>query len=245
MSDVAYDLELVELSPELMTDINTEISGGASIPIPYRSFKSYTNQVASGSSYKAQISDMSHDVESAYSVIRKQTQGDAIAASIGTDAKSRSTALDPYRFIGGRFAISASNTIGPSDAAVTKYSYRDGSHYYPLAPVNLDVDSTLALENVISNFELDEKVPFMAEKVQSSTKRVPRFETDTFVLASNFTTTSDANIRNGLNSSATGAPIELDLTFSAGISNLTIDTFVVSTQTLYIKMNGASSLIKD
>jgi len=245
MSDVAYDLELVELSPELMTDINTEISGGASIPIPYRSVHSYTNQVASGSSYKAQITDMSHDVESVFSVIRKQSQGDSISVGVSTDDKSRSSALDPYRFMGGRFSLGADNVKGASDTIVTKYSYRYGSHYYPLSPANLDVDSTLALENVISNFELDQKPPFMAEKVQTSTKKVPRFETDTFVLASNFKTTSDANIRNGLNSSATGAPIELNLTFSAGVTNLTIDTFVMSTQTLYIKMNGAGSLIKD
>jgi len=245
ITDVAYDLELVELSPELMTDINTEISGGAAIPIPYRAVHSYTNQVASGSSYKAQISDMSHDVESVFSVIRKQSQGDAITADAGDDLKSRSSALDPYRFMGGRLSLGADNTTGASDAIVTKYSYRYGSHYYPLSPVNLDVDSTLALENVISNFELDQKPPFMAEKLQTTTKRVPRFETDTFVLASNFKTTSDANIRNGLNSSATGAPIELNLSFSAGVTNLTVDTFVMSTQTLCIKMNGASSLIKD
>lgn len=245
LSDVAYELELVQLSPELMQDINTEIAGGQSIPIPYRSVKAYRNQVASGTSYRAQVTDFSQNVEAVYSVIRKQSAGSVITASVVDELTSRSTEIDPYRFMGGRFSVDKTNTLNASDVIVNRYSYKYGAKMYPLSPVALDNDSTLALENVISGFELDEKVPFIAEKISTTGKKVARFETDLFVLATNFKTTKDSNLVNGLNSASTGSPIELDVQFEAPIQNILIDTFVVSTQTLYIKMNGASSLTKD
>lgn len=244
ITDVAYDIELVELSPELMNDINTEIAGGQSIPIPYRSVKSYRNQVSNGTSYKAQITDFSANVEAVYSVIRKQSAGSSVALSVN-ELTSRATNIDPYRFMGGRFNIDKTNTLNPSDVIVNRYSYKYGAHYFPLAPVSLDYDSTLALENIISGFELDDKVPFIAEKIGTTGKKVARFETDLFVLATNFKTTKDANLVNGLNSASSGAPLELDVQFENEISQLLIDTFVVSTQTLYIKANGSSSLTKD
>jgi hypothetical protein len=37
MEDVSYDMELVEVTPEIMNDINTELSQGAQIPLPYNS----------------------------------------------------------------------------------------------------------------------------------------------------------------------------------------------------------------
>ena len=242
LSDVAFDMELVEVTPELMNDINGELANGSSIPVPYRSIKSYVNQISSGQSYKAQISEMSHDVESVFTVLRPQLHTSRVSL---TDTTAKATSTDPYRFVGGRFNIGDANATTDGDTIVKKYNYRYGSKYYPLAPVNLDYDSTLALQNVISGFELDEKVPFLAEKLIVGTKKIPRFETDTFVLAQNFKTTGDSNLRNGINTSNTGAPIELDLSFNASVNNIEAHTFVVSTQTLYIKMNGQSSVLKD
>jgi len=41
LEQVSYDMELVEVTPEIMTDIDTELSQGAKIPLPYKSWRQY------------------------------------------------------------------------------------------------------------------------------------------------------------------------------------------------------------
>ena len=128
---------------------------------------------------------------------------------------------------------------------VSKYSFKYGSKYYPLAPVDLDVDSTIALENIIAGFELDDKMPFIAETIQlSDLTTVPRYEATDFMLAQNFKTTND-QILNGLNAASTGSPVELNVKFNSTVSNIEITSFVESTNVLYISKGGQSALVSN
>ena len=244
LSEVAYEMELVEVSPEIMSDINRELANGSQIPLPYKSWRSHTNHMASGKTFKANISESAHNVEAVYTVLYPQTAGSSITADIDTATKMKQSELDPYRFTGGRFKITNAGAQAANDQVIEKYSYKYGSKYYPLAPVILDKDSILALENIVSGFELDEKVPFLAEKVDGQI--FSHFESDTFVIAQNFKTTND-NLYNGLNSSSTGSPIELNLTFSSslGVPGLEIKSFIQSTNVLYIQQNGMASVVKN
>jgi len=215
LTDLSLELELVEVPNEIMRDINSELQGGNMIPLPYKHYRSFQNHIASGKSYKAFISESAHNVNAVYSVMLPQQH----ATTIGV---SKSSSDYPYKFLGGK----------GSTAVVSKYVYRYGSKYYPLAPVDLVGDSVLALENTISGFELDDKVPYLST----------RFDAENFMLTTNFKTTNDP-ILNGLNSSSSGASIEADLSFESSVSNIEIFTFVESQATLYIKQNGESSIV--
>ena len=156
---------------------------------------------------------------------------------------------DPYKFIGGRktLASATANTLTAADSTyyVTKYSFKYGSKYYPLAPVDLDVDSTIALENIVAGFEMDDKMPFLAETIRlTEGTSVPRYEALDFMIAQNFKTTNDALI-NGLNAASTGSPVELTVKFNASVSDVELTSFVESTFVLYISKGGQSSLVSN
>jgi hypothetical protein len=159
----------------------------------------------------------------------------------------RRSFLERNRFIGGRKVLVSGSadslTATDSTQYVTKYSFKYGSKYYPLAPVDLDVDSTIALENIVAGFELDEKMPFIAETIKlTNGSTVPRYEALDFMLAQNFKTTSD-NLINGLNAASTGSPVELNVQFKSTVSNVEITSFVESTSVLYISKGGQSALV--
>lgn len=247
LTDVSYDVELVEVSPEIMSDINSELSQGSTIPIPYKSWRHHVSHIASGSDYKANISESAQNVQAIYTVMRPQAQGSSIVGSISDNEKY--VVNDPYKFIGGRKALvsNAAREILATNVNtfVSKYSFKYGSKYYPLAPVDLDVDSTIALENIVAGFELDDKMPFIAETIKlSDLTTVPRYEACDFMLAQNFKTTNDQML-NGLNAASTGSPIELNVKFNSTVSNVEITSFVESTNVLYISKGGMSALVSN
>jgi hypothetical protein len=247
LTEVTMELDLVEVSQELMTNINTELNNGGTIPLPYTSYRSHPAQIASGSSAVINISDSSHNVNAVYSVFRPQTAGTTITA-IGDDDAGKlnnrfGTACNPFAFLGGKKKITGTNVTN-STTVVSKYVYRYASKYYPTAPVSLVGDSILALENMKSGFELDGamKTPYFAETIVVGDKMVPRFECDTFILGVNFKTTSDP-ILSGLNTSSTGSPLMLEVSFEQSVTAIECMTFVESASVLYIGRGGQSSTI--
>ena len=140
LEEVSYDIELVEVTPEIMTDINTELSQGAQIPLPYKSMKQYSQVMGSGIEFKANISESAINVNAIYSVIREQNAGTAIKGSVDDVAKQKVN--DPFNFVGGRYRLESGGANALTIAGVTppfvkRYSYRYGSVYYPLAPVTV------------------------------------------------------------------------------------------------------------
>ena len=209
--------------------------------------RQYSQVMSSGTEFKANISESAINVNAIYSVIRNQNAGTSVRPSIDDVAKQKVN--DPYDFVGGRFKLESGGVDALTIAAVApphvkRYSYRYGSGYYPLAPVDLDVDSTVALENIIAGFELDHQMPLISEQVKLSTgEYVPRYESGDFMICQNFKVTSDP-ILSGLNAGSTGAPIELNVSFGGGIvSNLEFISFVESTNVLYISKGGASAMV--
>jgi hypothetical protein len=65
-----------------------------------------------------------------------------------------------------------------------------------------------------------------------------------FCVVQSFKATSDPNLQNGLNLSATAAPIELNLEFNSGASGKECVSFIEQQNTLFIKGDGSSSVIK-
>jgi hypothetical protein len=189
------------------------------------------------------IAESAINAEKIYSVITPQswTQKQSVDATkyLGTD-------YDPYRFSGGRKAVSASGAFTSPTDYVTKYNWRYGSVFYPSAPIELNQDSTVALETTLATFDLKgNELPFMAHQETDATGSAPRFESRDFILAHNFNKTPEKML-SGLNMASSGAPVSLSLHFNTNPNAVTpkaIQTFIESSNTLYIKPDGASSLI--
>ena len=94
-------MELVEVTPDIMADINTELSPGAQIPLPYKSWRQYSQVMGSGDNFQADISESATNINAIYSVIREQNAGSTIKPSI-TD-RYKQIVNDPYQFVGGNF----------------------------------------------------------------------------------------------------------------------------------------------
>ena len=163
-----------------------------------------------------------------------------------TAAKYLGTDYDPYTFSGGRKAVSASGAFTSPTDYVTKYNWRYGSVFYPSAPIELNQDSTVALETTLATFDLKANdLPFLAHQETDATGSAPRFESRDFILAHNFNKTPEKML-SGLNMASSGAPVSLSLHFNTNPNAVTpkaIQTFIESSNTLYIKPDGASSLI--
>ena len=247
IEDVSYDMELVEVSDAIMADINSELAQGSQIPLPYSSFRSHVTALSgAGTAHKVDIAESAINLKAIYSVIVPQSNTQK--QSIDSAAKYLAKVNDPYSFSGGRKAVSTTGTFTNETDYVTRYSWRYGSVYYPQAPVELVDDSTLALETALSTFDLrDTGRPFLSTLEETSTASEPRFETKDFILMHNFSKTDDA-ILSGLNTSSSGAPVSLSLTFNSNPNAVTpkqIQTFIEQSNTLYIKPNGDSSLISN
>ena len=61
--------------------------------------------------------------------------------------------------------------------------------------------------------------------------------------AQSLLTTGD-RVENGINTASTSAPIEIDLSFAQATQNKQLITFVEQANTLYIKNDGISSMVK-
>ena len=101
------------------------------------------------------------------------------------------------------------------------------------------------METSLATFDLKgNDLPFMTAQETDTTGATSRFEARDFILAHNFNKTPEKML-SGLNMASSGAPVSLSLHFNSNPNAVTpkaIQTFE-SSNTLYIKPDGASSLI--
>ncbi len=240
IQDVSYEIELLEVTDQLMMDLNNELSQGQELPLPYRSYRAHTTSLTSSSSQKVNISESAVNLEGVMSVIKPVSH----SQTTFTDANV-ARAVDPYNTIGGKINLKNDGTdVEESDKSVIKYSFRYGSQYFPTSPVELVSDSVLALENALCVMDLKNDLPVLTENIVTSAadQLVPRFEATDFIIAHSFRTSAD-NVKNGLNASSSGAPLELNLSFKGNMMNHEVLTFVQQQNTLYIQKDGGSSII--
>ena len=102
-------------------------------------------------------------------------------------------------------------------------------------------DKTLSLQSTITQLGLPN--PYIATPEYGTNLMSNQYEARDFVLVNSFKTTGD-KVENGINTASTSAPIEIDLTFSQATSNKQLITFVEQANTLYIKNDGISSMVK-
>ncbi|CAL6338808.1 unnamed protein product [Bathycoccus prasinos] len=230
---MTYETELAQLSNELMRDF----IGTKQIAIPYKYVRSHHNQLHGQQSYNVRITDAAQNLENTYSIIHKPR---AIQTSVSSTNEHNSNS-EPTTFYGGRETWEG-DEIGGADDDLTKYVFKYGTKFFPNAPVELDGrNKTLALQSAISQLGL--RNPVCSQPVYGTNNMGTNFEVRDFVLVNSFKTTGD-RVENGINTAATSAPIEIDLSFAQATQNKQLITFVEQANTLYIKNDGISSMVK-
>jgi hypothetical protein len=236
ISNCAWEMELLELSDELMRDVNGELRKGKKVTIPYKSVRSHIDQLATGSQFNLKIHESAHNIDNVYNIIR------AAAPTSQTSVSSKLPGQDPMTYYGGSQAIDANSNVAAASWHLQKYSYKVGSQFYPNAPVELPGNKAIALQNAISTLDLKE--PFMSTPFSVPNGFSVNFEVRDFVLVNSFKATRDPNLQNGLNLSASAAPIELALEFNGSASGKECVSFVEQQNHLHIAGDGSSSIIK-
>ena len=232
ITSMTYETELAQLSNELMRDV----IGTKQIAIPYKYVRSHHNQLHGQQSYNVRITDAAQNLENTYSIIH---QPQSVKTSVSTNDTHNSD-TNPYNFFGGSKKIENSEIAGRADH-LTKYVFKYGTKFYPNAPCEMSGDKTLSLQSTITQLGLTN--PYIATPEYGTNLMSNQYEARDFVLVNSFKTTGD-KVENGINTASTSAPIEIDLTFSQATSNKQLITFVEQANTLYIKNDGISSMVK-
>jgi hypothetical protein len=176
-------------------------------------------------------------LENTYSIIH---QPQSIKTSVSTNDTHNSD-TNPYNFFGGSKKIENSEIAGRADH-LTKYVFKYGTKFFPNSPVELDGrNKQLALQSAISQLGL--RNPVASQPLYGTNNMGTNWDTRDFVLVNSFKATGD-KVENGLNTASTSAPIEIDLSFAQATQNKQLITFVEQANTLYIKNDGISSMVK-
>jgi len=227
---MTYETELAQLSNELMRDV----IGTKQIAIPYKYVRSHHNQLHGQQSYNVRITDAAQNLENTYSIIHKPL---AIQTSVASNNEHNSNS-EPTTFYGGRETWEG-DEIGGADDDLTKYVFKYGTRFFPNAPVELDGrNKTLALQLAISQLGL--RNPVASQPLYGTNNMGTNWDTRDFVLVNSFKATGD-RVENGINTAST---IEIDLSFAQATQNKQLITFVEQANTLYIKNDGISSMVK-
>ena len=156
LEEVSYDMELVEVSDAIQADINSELAAGSQIPsrtslggpsTPPSPVREPSTRWTSPSRLLTPRRLFRHRAP-----ILDQKQSVTAAKYLGTD-------YDPYTFSGGRKRSRLRRVYLAGDF-VTKYNWRYGSTVlYPSAPIELNQDSTVALETTLRDLRPEGQRP--------------------------------------------------------------------------------------
>ena len=234
LSNVNLQMEIVTL-PSTVTDrLNSELSSDNKVSVPFSTFRLHTSSLAIGSeSADVLISESAHDLETIYSVLRPQVVNNKLSATSDIWYKD-----DNLSFLGGYG--DARDAAGDANS-VKSYQFRYDTKMYPEARAEMAAnDSKQAMFNALHLLDISDK-PVYCASVSGITSRWD--ENKTFMIVQNFKTSRD-NFLAGLNSSSSGAPIELSLNLrSASTAALRIQSFVKSNYTLNIMKGGQTTLL--
>jgi hypothetical protein len=225
ISNVGLHLEVVQLPERAMGAFNEAVMAGGMVSLPYATSRVFRQYVPSGqTSIDMNITESAKNVERVIVALRAQATLTGYTATV-----LNNVVADNLELMGG-------STTG---TPVSQYQFRYGTEQYPPAPVeNLGGSLPTVLQALSSMDMLDKSVRLTSLEVDGE----PVFEKRGFLIAQGFKTSAD-DIENGLNTAASGAPIELKLKFASNSVSLALFAFVKSSYSLNIKTGGNVSLV--
>lgn len=246
ITDVSLELELLKVPVEVQRDMNAKLLSNDAV-LPFKTFTLTRHDIPVSTQCNIQIANHEKDVTAVFSVLNKKAKEiKVVAANVAGVKKTAYGENDHNRFVGGRHAV-VDGVLIPSQTVVTEYNFRYANRSFPLSPIRMIEDSTMALEQAMATFELKEKSPYLSDVITTMDaipKMVSLFETSTFILAQNFKSSQDARILNGLSLASHGSPLEINIQFASPPDDLECISFLEFSQTLYITEGGTSTLNK-
>ena len=225
ISNVGLHLEVVQLPERAMGAFNEAVMAGGMVSLPYATSRVFRQYVPSGqTSIDMNIVESAKNVEQVVLAMRKQAN---LSGYNTVDLDT--TVSDCFDLEGGK----------ESDAKVSQYQFRYGTEQFPPAPVENLGGSLPTVLQALSSMDMLNKAVRLTS-LDNDGEAV--FEKQGFLIAQGFKTSAD-DIENGLNTAASGAPVELKLKFSANAANLALFAFVKSSYSLNIKTGGNVSLV--
>ena len=228
LKDVTLQMEIVTM-PQTITDrLDAELYNDNKVSIPFSTFRLHQSYMPQNSqSVELQISESAHDLECVYSLIRNQ-----IVPIADVDTLTDKDWPDALFFHGGhgdRTKDKHDSTY--EDTAIESYQFRYDTKYYPAKRCEMAAkDNKLALMNALHTLDLATGESFAATMRHDGQSMWDKG--GVFAIVQSFKSYRDENVLNSLNSTSTGAPLELSLSLKkpAAVA-LRIEHFVKSNYT--------------
>jgi hypothetical protein len=238
LKDVSLQMEIVTMPAQLTDRLDAELFNNSKVSIPFSTYRLHQSYIpANSQSVELQISESAHDLEAVYTCIRKQVTGvygAEITAKVWDDCLS---------FLGGhgdRTLTKQDSTY--ADVAVESYQFRYDTKYFPAKRAEMGSnDNKLALFNALHTLDIASNESYAATMQHDGESVWDKG--GAFAIVQSFKTSRDDYL-NSLNSSSTGAPLELSISLKKPAAEaLRAEHFVKSNYTLNIIKGGQTTLI--
>ena len=242
ITDVSLQMEVVSMPQEISEKFDRELFNDNKVSIPFTTYRLHTSFIPQNSAtVDLSISESAHDLEAVYTVLRPQVISGKTWAANAPEAHVEE--LDNLAFRGGhtdRTKLASDATF--SDDTVSSYQFRYDTKMYPSKRAEMGArDNKLALLN--ATHTLDKVGEECFASTMTALAHTIWDKGGAFCIAQSFKSTRDDYL-NGLNSSATGAPLELSLDFKkSATQGLRVEHFVKSNYTLNIMKGGQTTLV--
>ena len=247
LTECTLQMEIVTMNQEITDKIDASLYEGGKVSIPYSQMRLHQSYVpANSQQVELSISEAAHDLECVYSLIRKQ--------NLNADARLTDTNYtwqgipfgDNLSFLGGhldRTKDAAASTNSELLGAIANYQFRYDTMYLPAKRAEMSAkDTKLALINAVHSLDAVDKAVFASSTL--STGKSLWDQGGVCAIVQSFKSARDGDKLSGLNSSATGAPLELSLAFKKPQAEaLRVEHFVKSNYTLNIERGGRTTII--
>jgi hypothetical protein len=221
LSDVKLQMDLIHLPKEICNKFNDAVCGGSDIVMPFNTFRTHQFSIGSGQTKTNMfISEATHDLQRVWTIFTNP-------AIPNTNA----TVAEPIKFFGGG---------GNANTILNTYQFRYGTKFLPSQRCEAQ-GGVEALANALCSINSLSGTPYLATKYAVDTVYT-KYEVDAFLLVQSFEYSEDS-FKNGLNSTSSGAPIQLDLEFSSMPNAVLATSFVESGYSLVIKKGGQVSMV--
>ena len=240
LSDVEMVMTAVEMPSALNERLDKELYNSGKISLPFTTFRCHTNHIPQNSqNAELSINESAMDLEAVYTAMRKQNLPPIVDYST-------TNKIDNLMFVGGHKDATKQDTdatfneLGKVKSAQWRYDTRN----FPSRRLEMGPrDTKNALLHTVATLNKWDEDCFLGTMSGVGDGGSQWDAQGCFGLFNSFKSSRDDYL-NSLNSSATGAPLELSLSLAKPAQEaLRLETFAKSNYTLNITKGGQASVL--